>query len=47
MVIIISSIFKIVNEGPDEVLVSYGKIFNFLGCCLITKVSDICVNNVN
>ena len=42
-VIIIGYLFKIVNKGPDEALVPYGKIFQFLGGCFVTKSLDICV----
>ena len=45
--IIIDYVFKIANKGPDEVLVTYGKIFQFLGGFFITKVSYIFVNDVN
>ena len=43
---IIDYIFKISNKGPDEVLVPYGKRFQFLGGFFITKVLHICVNDV-
>ena len=44
--IIIDYIFKISNKGPDEVLVPYGKRFQFLGGFFITKVLHICFNDV-
>ena len=46
-VIIIGSIIKIFNKGPDEVLVLYGSIFKLLGGCFIKKVLDICVRDVH